>query len=269
MRTVAPTGSLGVHLLESKITMASAAGAITNYCDYPVIEAIDPDSPAARAGLSAGDTVLAYNGRDVQKIPVNYGELVVPGQVLRVRVKRAGKTRETAITVGARKEERNVFVMQTPCSAGATCSASSFSFHTDGGDTVRVRRVAAGTLLPGRAMPQGNASAQPRAAFESMFSGSGIAVIAGAQLSALDGELAQSLGVEPGILVMSVPAGSPAADAGLRTGDVIRTVNGTPVRDLLLLGRAYNTPVAREIKLTVTTRNIGTRTVLLRASERE
>ena len=270
MRTVAPTGYLGVHLLESKITMASAAGAITNYCDYPVIEAIDPDSPAARAGLSAGDTVLAYNGRDVQKIPVNYSELVVPGQVLRVRVKRAGKTRESAITVGARKDERNTFVMRAPCPAGATCTSSSLSFNTDGRDTVRVRRVAAGAVVPGRMpMPQGNVSALPPAAFESMFSGGSIAIIAGAQLSALDGELAQSLGVEPGILVMLVPAGSPAADAGLRVGDVIRTVNGTPVRDLLLLGRAYNTPGAREIKLTVSTRNIGTRTVLLRAPERE
>lgn len=34
--------------LESKITMASAAGPITNCCDYPVIEAVDPDSTAAR-----------------------------------------------------------------------------------------------------------------------------------------------------------------------------------------------------------------------------
>ncbi len=235
LRTVAPTGYLGVHLLESKITMASAAGPITNYCDYPVIEAVDPDSPAARAGLSAGDTVLAYNGRDVQKIPVNYSELVVPGQLLRVRVTRAGKTRESAITVGARKEERNIFVMQAPCPAGATCRSSSL----------------------------------PSLAFESMFSGSGIAIIAGAQLSALDGELAQSLGVEPGILVMRAPAGSPAADAGLRSGDVIRTVNGTPVRDLELLSRVYNTPSTREVRLSVSTRNVGTRTVLLRPVERE
>ena len=270
MRTVAPAGYLGVHLLESKITMASAAGAITNYCDYPVIEAVDPDSPAARAGLSAGDTVLAYNGRDVQKIPVNYSELVVPGQVLRVRVRRAGKTRESAITVGARKEERNTFVMQTPCPAGATCSSSSLSFNTDGRDTARVRRVAAGTLVAGRAlMPQGNASALPSPAFDSVSSGSGIAIIAGAQLSVLDGELAQSLGVEPGILVMRAPAGSPAADAGLRGGDVIRTVNGTPVRDLLLLAKVYNASGARDVRLTVSARNVGTRTVLLRAPERE
>ena len=75
--------------------------------------------------------------------------------------------------------------------------------------------------------------------------------------------------MEPGILILRAPAGSLAAEAGLRGGDVIRLVNGAPVRDLSLLLRAYHAVGARDVKLTVSARNAAARTVVLRAGERE
>jgi hypothetical protein len=124
------TGWLGLHLSESKLTIMSPQGTMTNYCDFPVIESIDVGSPAERGGLAAGDTVLAYNGRDVRANAVNYAELLVPGQQLRVRVKRGGKTRELSVLVAARPPlERTVTLQRTPCPSGAACDrVTSFAF---------------------------------------------------------------------------------------------------------------------------------------------
>lgn len=46
---------------------------------------------------------------------------------------------------------------------------------------------------------------------------------------ALTGQLADFFGVKEGVLVRSVAADTPAAKAGLRAGDVVTKVNGTPV----------------------------------------
>ncbi len=51
-------------------------------------------------------------------------------------------------------------------------------------------------------------------------------VIAGAELSVLDEGLSTFFGVSEGILVTNVLDETPAAEAGLRGGDVILTVNG-------------------------------------------
>jgi serine protease Do len=47
-------------------------------------------------------------------------------------------------------------------------------------------------------------------------------------------EIAQELGLEKedGVVVTGVEPGSPASDAGILTGDVIRSVNQKPVRDV-------------------------------------
>ena len=47
-------------------------------------------------------------------------------------------------------------------------------------------------------------------------------------------EIAKGLGLkrETGVVVTGVESGSPAADAGIRTGDVIREVNRKPVKDV-------------------------------------
>jgi serine protease Do len=47
-------------------------------------------------------------------------------------------------------------------------------------------------------------------------------------------EIAKGLGLkkETGVVVTGVQPGSPAADAGIQTGDVIREVNRKPVKDL-------------------------------------
>jgi len=84
-----------------------------------------------------------------------------------------------------------------------------------------------------------------------VFGGPIMSSMFGAHMNTIEAELAESLGLEPGVLVMRVQSGSAASEAGLRAGEMIRAVNGVPVHDLATLQRIVNTVGAREVKLTV------------------
>ena len=92
----------------------------------------------------------------------------------------------------------------------------------------------------------------------------GIAVLAGAQLSTVDEDFARSLGLEQGILAVRVPSGTAAADAGLRSGDMITAVNGVSVKDMAPLRRAFVEGGARDVRLTVATRGAPPRVITVR-----
>jgi S1-C subfamily serine protease len=73
----APKGWLGV-LITTGIGQSNEAGTLV-FNDYPVIESIDPGSPAERAGLQAGDILLSINKQDFRKNPIPLNSLIVPG----------------------------------------------------------------------------------------------------------------------------------------------------------------------------------------------
>lgn len=239
------TGYLGINLSGSQIRMVTDSGSFTAHCDYPMIEAVDVGSPARQADLRAGDTITAYNGRDVVAQTVNYPQLLVPGKVVRVRVRRDGKAREVPVTVAERPQELVETAFRfVPAPGGMVTSGPA----RPGSGGVIVRTLPAPTPPTARVVA-GNAS---------MMS------LLGAQLNAVDDEFAQTLGLEPGILVMRVQAGTPAAEAGLRAGELILAVNGTPARELSLLQRAVSAPGAHDVKLTVTARETPARIVTIR-----
>jgi serine protease Do len=214
-------GYLGVSLSGAQLRMATPDGITISHCEYPLVESVDAGSPAEKAGLVAGDTVLAYNGRDVTQQAINYSEMLVPGSTLRVRVRKSGKAREVPVTVAKRREEPHVLMMV-------------------------------------RAPQQPPAPPVPPAA---MMSGTGVAVLAGAQFSTIDDDFASTLDLEAGVLVLRVPPGTPAAEAGLRAGEVVVRVNGQRVRDVAALRRAL--AAGGEVKLGVQSR-AGERVVVLR-----
>ncbi|MEX2530452.1 MAG: PDZ domain-containing protein [Gemmatimonadota bacterium] len=57
-------------------------------------------------------------------------------------------------------------------------------------------------------------------------------IVAGAELSPLNPDLARYFGTSDGLLVLSVTGGSPAERAGLLAGDVVVAIGGEDVRDL-------------------------------------
>ena len=220
----APSGYMGLSLSGAQIRIVTPDGVMTSHCEYPLVETVDVGSPAARAGIAQGDTLLAYNGRDVMQSAVNYAELITAGSSVSVRVRRAGKPREIPVTVALRPD----------AATGAPVN-------------ITIRRQSERPV--------------PMAPPSDMFNPSGVAVLAGAQFATMDEEFAQTLGLEAGVLVLRVPTGTPAAEAGLKSGDVVRRVNGVPVGDVRALRRALQS--AREVRLLVQARGAAPRTVVL------
>jgi serine protease Do len=224
-----PSGYMGLSLSGSQLRMVTPDGVMTSHCEYPLVETVDAGSPAARAGLNAGDTLVAYNGRDVLQLAVNYPAMLTPGSTVAVRVRRSGRTREVPVAVAARADGR----------------------------TMVFERVAGAPALAGTV-----AGAAPGPAAVPLLGGAGVMVLAGAQFATVDDEFLQGLGLEPGVLVLRVPTGTPAYDAGLRGGDVVRAVNGAPVRDAATLRQRLQGQ--RDARLLVQGKGSGARTVVLR-----
>lgn len=264
VRIPAPTGWMGVTLSQSSRELPSPEGMLTYYCDYPVIETVTAGSPAAKGGLQAGDTVVAYNGRDVRASAVNLASLLVPQRVVRVRVKRDGREREIPLTIAARPVSGSVSFIREACAPGVPCAPHTFVFSTDS-----VRGFSSRPAMAPRSPSEFGPSrvfvtTGPSLTIAGERIGSGPSMFAGAQMAVIDDVLASSLGLEPGVLVMHVLPGSIAAEAGLRPGEVIRALNGAPVRDLLPLQRAVSLPGVRELRLTVSERGAEPRIVTVK-----
>jgi serine protease Do len=98
-------GWLGVRIQTVNEEMAEALG-----MEKPVgalVADVDPDGPAAAAGIAAGDVILKFDGRDVvemRDLPRMVAETEVD-KTVRVVIFRKGKTQTVTAKVGLLKEE--------------------------------------------------------------------------------------------------------------------------------------------------------------------
>ena len=199
------------------------------YLLYPQIASVDPSSPAQRAGLTPGDTLMAYNGRDVRTEEISMTRLLVPKATVKVRVRRDGKVKDLPVVVAeapAKIRQRRFDEMRD---AGATWVTVP--------PTPPMRTPAPGVAsAPPRAYvpeaPRGFFSSPVVAPLPPVFTLSGIA---GAQVATVSETMTRRWGLPAGVLVTNVPVGSPADESGLEEGDVILRVGQrsvTSVRDL-------------------------------------
>ncbi|GAB4108820.1 MAG: hypothetical protein Kow001_07470 [Acidobacteriota bacterium] len=164
-----------------------------------VIESVEEDSPAARAGLQEMDVILEYGGipvlgarqfrRLVSETPV--------GRTVDLKVWRARRSVDVKVEIGERKGRSRIW---GPREDGGFAFRIPEIPEVPLGDTIRFH-------WPG---------GRPRL---------------GISGSSLTGQMAEFLGIQEsrGVLVMEVLEGTPAEKAGLRAGDVITAVNGKPV----------------------------------------
>ena len=98
-------GWLGVYIQDVDKNLAESLG-----LEKPIgalIAEVEPDSPADKGGVEAGDVVIEFNGRtitDASDLPHTVG-LIAPGKKVPVVVVRKGKERSLKVTVGARPGE--------------------------------------------------------------------------------------------------------------------------------------------------------------------
>jgi predicted metalloprotease with PDZ domain len=70
-----------------------------------VVAAVDADGAAAKSGLQVGDELLRWNNTDVPRRPERWAAQQKPGEVLRLRIRRAEKEESIEIHLSARHEK--------------------------------------------------------------------------------------------------------------------------------------------------------------------
>lgn len=256
-----PRGWIGVNFSGATKITSSKSGLVIYHYDYPVVESVEPASPAERAGIEAGDTLIAYDGRDVLRRAIPLGRQLRPGAQLVLRVRRAGRSLDVPVKVERRPEALTwsySYASPDPPSAPAP-PAPPASVTPPASQRPRAPRPPA--VAPGDApgmlrlqpvppvAPTPLASPAPGTIF-----GGGRPMVAGAEVTAMGRELREVFGAT-GVLVLSVAPGSPAAQSGLRAGDVIHRLNGAAVSSPDALRRAVQQcaadPATRSARLDV------------------
>jgi len=204
-------GWLGVGLGE---LTPERAKALKLKVDHGVeITHVDENSPAAKAGLHEGDVVLEVNGQKVED-DAEFARIIGesnPGSKVNLVLWRNGSRQNVSATLESRPP-----------------TFFAYSAEPDG------------VFAP---MPPFPPEVLDGRVFEGMMGQSPRVGIEGENLG---GQLAEYFGVREGVLVRSVVSNSPAAKAGIKAGDVIVKVGGTPVsntREIAGLVRAMHKTV--------------------------
>lgn len=185
---------------------------IVRFLDYPRIALVEPSSPAERAGIQEGDTLLALNGNDVREREISLTKLLVPNQIVVVRVRREANAKDFRVTV----KQAPGYVMSRMAPMAPMTPMSPMV------------RVYPGELLPRVPIPPVAAIAgTPPAMTQSVWIIN--EAIGGAKLESISEGLGKALGTKSGVLVLRAAPGSPAYESGLRDGDVILKAAGTSV----------------------------------------
>ena len=169
-----------------------------------MVESVETDSPAAKAGLKQGDVIVEFDGERVRSSRqlTRLVQETVPGRSVSIAAMRDGQ--RVPMTVQPREGGDNVF---------------------------RYFDLPRAKIAP---MP---APAKPRSTPFSLFITPGRL---GVGVSELSPQLAEYFGAKDGVLVTSVTDNSVAAKTGVKAGDVISSLDGGTVDDAEDLRRRTN-----------------------------
>ncbi len=178
---------------------------------------LEEEGPAEKAGIKVGDVVLEYNGQRVDGTEqfVRLVRETPPGREVRIVVSRNGANQTIPVKIGMHKAGA---LLRTP---------DGFRLEIPEGPMIQIPDI-------------------PRT-FMSWRS-----TLLGIEAEALESQLAQYFGVKEGVLVRSVGKGTAAEKAGLKAGDVITKVDGTPTaapRDITRAVRAAASKKAAALQI--------------------
>ncbi len=204
------------------------------FSDYPIIESIEPGSPAERAGLMTGDVIISINSQDLRKNPVPPSAMLEPGQKVMFRYKRNDVLKTVAILV----EPRPAGNPQTIALSLIGPAPSPERGEASGpNQRVTIRRSMPPMVeISPLATPTGRPSIG----------------VAGALLTQLNDDLRDALSVKGnGVFVINVEIGTPAGESGLKSGDVILKADRESVSNPGELLRVMRASVENAVRLQI------------------
>jgi serine protease Do len=223
---------LGVHAVD--ITRDNMAKYGLSEVRGVAVEKVVDGSPAAAAGLRAGDVITRINGEAItstRKLTRLISE-IAPDHPARITIIRGGAEQELTATIGKRpgpKFEDGGFTIQPPDMAGIPGLErlrELFRMDEDG-------------IMPIPDSGENSIVIRP---------GSGRQL--GISVYPVTKQLGERFGVEGGVLINSVGENSAAAKAGLKAGDVIVEIDGKPVRNNLDILRLVNEKKEGDVTVT-------------------
>lgn len=184
------------------------------------VDEVDPDGPAEKAGLRAGDIVVEYDGERVRSARqlTRLVQETPDGRTVKIAVMRNGQKQELDATPESRAAADFSFGidpdrLRDDIERGLRdfrVEPREFDFRFDGRTPRRFEYRVPEMVLP---------FAGSRGRF-------------GVTVQSLTSELEEYFGAgDGGVLVSSVSQNSAAAKAGVRAGDVITSINGRKVAD--------------------------------------
>jgi serine protease Do len=249
-----------------------------------VVTAVTKESAAEKAGLKAGDVVVAYDGetvRSAQQLTRLVGE-TAPGRAVKIALVRDGKRTDLEATPD-RSVGDSVSVSVNPDQIRGEVERQLQGLRDQLSEYRLQRRVPLpsdeGLRFKMEGPPTGERFqwfGQEGGPFEMYVAPSRGRL--GVTVQELTPELAAYFGVKDGVLVASVTADSPAAKAGIKAGDVITTVDDKPITSaaeitVLLAVKTGEVPIgltrdkkALTLKATIEAPKTPGRRVVLRGS---
>jgi len=173
-----------------------------------LLERVVPDSPAAKAGLKDNDVITEINGQRVEGA-AQFRRMIheIPaGRSAQFTVWRDGRAQTVSVTLGKSEDRGNMWFRTAP---------RAFSFQ-----------------LPKIEIPEVAPLDMDWGAYSGVLAGSRPRL--GIDAEDLNGQFGAFFGAPDGegVLVREVNSGSPAEKAGVKSGDVITSLNGERVRSL-------------------------------------
>lgn len=233
-----PAGYLGITFTCRLKSAWSPDGLEVIHYQYPAVASVEPESPAARAGIERGDTILAYDGRDVRNHVILLNKLLEPSTRLAVRLRRNGQVRDVDVSIARRPADFVDVSVEEPNAPDAVAVPPA----------APARRIS-DPLPPQPTLTPLTAPRSPGAPWWVLvgpgFSANGdLGAFGGAHVAETSPDLRQALGVSNGLLVVAVDPGTPAAASALRAGDVILAAGRDPVTTPQQLARAVEHEMA-------------------------
>jgi predicted metalloprotease with PDZ domain len=260
----APSGWFGVDVETLWNGDVQPGGRVLLSAEYPKVLSVEPGSPAARAGLLAGDRLVAIAGTDLRMQAFDLRGVLQPGRVLPVRIMRDGQLRELRVTVTPRPATFSPGVrMRTATVAEAPRAAEGTMRVRVAGAPPEAAPLPPGAIVMSRGVPVPEASRTPSPVF--FFSSPNVVAVAGAEVLGLSPALRETLEVRNGVFVVQVARSSPAERSGLQQGDVLVRANGVALTSPLVFQQVVAAAVQADSGVKVElVRARRTRTVQLR-----